>query len=424
MITVPFTVEVLFQVIYLSGIGLDFSLIFASWWCDSGMEDPAITGQCYDTHEPEASMSYQQNLAYESDTYFTGYPRNVNLPAVTVSHLGIIPSGGDASYELRPAKQSKATSSRKSFFPGQQRFSSKVSTPPSFYVPNSQEKLQDQPPENNYFASFYEVKDGETYAPTTGSIEAETVGSGGYNHMCISDINCYHVDAFNVSPGQLLEVGHGSDMRISGVSAENRNSGILAKRASGHTHNHVMVERKRREKLSQRFIALSAIIPGLKKTDKATVLGDAIKYVKQLQDKIKALEEQAPKRTAQPVVYVKKTELYIDDKEDSSSSEDVTDHVSPSSNKDVTETGLTTEIETRVVDRNVLIHIHCGKRKNLLLNFLAELEKLQLAVVNASLLSFSETTFDLIFNALMEEGCDLTVKDIVKAVQALLKKTT
>jgi len=113
-------------------------------------------------------MGYQQNLAYEFDTYFMGYPRNVNLPTVTVSHLGIIPSGGDASYELRSAKQSKATSSHKSFFPGQQRFSSKVSTPPSFYFPNSQEKLQDQPPENNYFARFYEGKDGGTYAPTTG----------------------------------------------------------------------------------------------------------------------------------------------------------------------------------------------------------------------------------------------------------------
>lgn len=33
----------------------------------------------------------------------------------------------------------------------------------------------------------------------------------------------------------------------------------------GHTQDHIMAERKRREKLSQRFIALSAIVPGLKK---------------------------------------------------------------------------------------------------------------------------------------------------------------
>jgi len=36
-------------------------------------------------------------------------------------------------------------------------------------------------------------------------------------------------------------------------------------KSAGHTQDHIMAERKRREKLSQRFIALSAIVPGLKK---------------------------------------------------------------------------------------------------------------------------------------------------------------
>ncbi len=38
-----------------------------------------------------------------------------------------------------------------------------------------------------------------------------------------------------------------------------------ATKSSGHSQDHIMAERKRREKLSQRFIALSAIVPGLKK---------------------------------------------------------------------------------------------------------------------------------------------------------------
>ena len=38
-----------------------------------------------------------------------------------------------------------------------------------------------------------------------------------------------------------------------------------AAKSTGHTQDHIMAERKRREKLSQRFIALSAIVPGLKK---------------------------------------------------------------------------------------------------------------------------------------------------------------
>ncbi|KAK4743260.1 hypothetical protein SAY87_001261 [Trapa incisa] len=48
------------------------------------------------------------------------------------------------------------------------------------------------------------------------------------------------------------------------------------------TQDHIMAERKWREKLSQHFIAIFALIPGLKKMDKASVLGGAIKYLKQL----------------------------------------------------------------------------------------------------------------------------------------------
>ena len=36
-------------------------------------------------------------------------------------------------------------------------------------------------------------------------------------------------------------------------------------RSPSHAQDHILAERKRREKLSQRFIALSAIVPGLKK---------------------------------------------------------------------------------------------------------------------------------------------------------------
>lgn len=52
---------------------------------------------------------------------------------------------------------------------------------------------------------------------------------------------------------------------------------------------------------------------------------------------------------------------------------------------------------------------------------LSELEKLQLTVVNASILSFSETALDLTLSAQMEEGCGLTITDIVKSLEALFK---
>ncbi|PON95062.1 Basic helix-loop-helix transcription factor [Trema orientale] len=54
--------------------------------------------------------------------------------------------------------------------------------------------------------------------------------------------------------------------------------------------NHVEAERQRREKLNQRFYALRAVVPNISKMDKASLLGDAITYITDLQAKIRVME--------------------------------------------------------------------------------------------------------------------------------------
>lgn len=54
--------------------------------------------------------------------------------------------------------------------------------------------------------------------------------------------------------------------------------------------NHVEAERQRREKLNQRFYALRAVVPNISKMDKASLLGDAIAYITDLQSKIRVME--------------------------------------------------------------------------------------------------------------------------------------
>ncbi|GMI66768.1 Jasmonate Associated MYC2 LIKE 2 [Hibiscus trionum] len=59
--------------------------------------------------------------------------------------------------------------------------------------------------------------------------------------------------------------------------------------------NHVEAERQRREKLNQRFYALRAVVPNISKMDKASLLGDAIAYINELQAKLKVMESEREK---------------------------------------------------------------------------------------------------------------------------------
>jgi hypothetical protein len=120
-----------------------------------------------------------------------------------------------------------------------------------------------------------------------------------------------------------------------------------------------------------------------KQMDKATVLGDAIKYLKKLQEKVRDLEEeQKMKKTVETVVVVKKSQLRNDVENSSAEYGGPFDEELP-------------EIEARFCDRNVLIRIHCEKSNGVVEKTIHQIEKLHLKVTNSSVMTFGKCALDI-----------------------------
>ncbi|KAK4477421.1 hypothetical protein RD792_016642 [Penstemon davidsonii] len=213
--------------------------------------------------------------------------------------------------------------------------------------------------------------DGSDHVMDSFEEEFAAVNNGGYlnpeEEAAVSEI----FKSYNVNSEELIQFRAKPTKKKSRV------------RPPSQTYDHIIAERKRREQLSQLFIALSAIVPGLKKTDKSSVLGDAIKYLKHLQERVEKLEEQAANQTMQSAVLVKKSQI-IEEDEGSSDEKCGT-----------SEEQMLPEIEARVCSNNILLRIQCEKHKGVLVNLLSKLDTLDLVVVSTNVIPFGNLALDI-----------------------------
>lgn len=141
--------------------------------------------------------------------------------------------------------------------------------------------------------------------------------------------------------------------------------------------NHVLAERRRREKLNERFIILRSLVPFVTKMDKASILGDTIEYLKQLRRKIQDLET----RNRQ-----------IETEQQSRSG--VTVLVGPTEKKKVriveecgatrakaVETEVAASVQVSIIESDALLEIECLHREGLLLDVMVMLRELRIEVI-------------------------------------------
>ncbi|XP_076912291.1 transcription factor bHLH18-like [Bidens hawaiensis] len=165
---------------------------------------------------------------------------------------------------------------------------------------------------------------------------------------------------------------------------------------------HVLAERKRREKLAQRFISLSSLLPDQKKMDKATVLEDAANYIQELENRVKKLER---KNMQESAIAYKKSRISSSDNGSSSNEANLKDQSSSLCNP---------EIEVRTSGCNLLVEIYSRKNGMSLVKVLSEMQKFGLSIISCRTMPFADTT--LLVTIVAQNNNDVAVKsaDLVK----------
>ncbi|PWA70257.1 bHLH transcription factor 2 [Artemisia annua] len=118
--------------------------------------------------------------------------------------------------------------------------------------------------------------------------------------------------------------------------------------------NHVMAERRRREKLNERFVTLRSLVPLVTKMDKASILGDTIEYVKHLRKKVAELEARGCNAPQGRLPEKRKIR--------------------------VVESGVTA-VEVSIIESDALVEIECVHRDGLLLDVMKKLREFGVEIV-------------------------------------------
>ncbi|TKY68863.1 Transcription factor bHLH25 [Spatholobus suberectus] len=186
----------------------------------------------------------------------------------------------------------------------------------------------------------------------------------------------------------------------------NNNRKSKRSRSSSQIQDHIMNERKRRENITKLFIALSAIIPGLKKVDKASVLVNAIDYVKYLQKRVKDLEEESKKRKIESAVSFKVNKSHVKTvaADDFSCTPDGLDRP----------INICPKVEARVSGKDVLIRVMCDKQKDIVPKLLGKLEAHDLSIVCSNVLPFGNSALNITCIAQMDHEFSMTMGDLAE----------
>ncbi|MQL79378.1 hypothetical protein Taro_011803 [Colocasia esculenta] len=181
----------------------------------------------------------------------------------------------------------------------------------------------------------------------------------------------------------------------------------------------LMAERRRRKKLNDRLYMLRSVVPRISKMDRASILGDAIEYLKELLQRIGELHNELESTPcSSPVTSSTITSLHPPTPSPSTRPWRVKEELSPSPLSSPCSQLPSVEVRERD-GQAVNIHMFCARRPGLLLSTMSALDSLGLDIQQAVISCFNGFALD-VFRA---ERCKNDPGVRAEEIKALLLHT-
>ncbi|CAA7399983.1 unnamed protein product [Spirodela intermedia] len=192
---------------------------------------------------------------------------------------------------------------------------------------------------------------------------------------------------------------------------------------------HVLAERKRREKLNEKFLALRSLVPSGTKVDKASVLGDTVNYIKQLlrrteENEARIRQIESEKTTIAPNVFASDGGERTTNPKRRSEATGVTTRAGrkrPRASCNDSELVNGGSLHVSVIETDMLVEMKCQNVDGLLVRIMEVLEELRLDTTSITSAS-TDGNFKVEIRAKVKEinGKRSSIVQVKKALYQLL----